>query len=446
MSGLKLVLSVLALISCQQIWADGTQGGSGGGDLECDAQIRGIIGVDHKAQTGSLYYWYSNKGPQRDSLLDLSSSKNPASGKPYTKKELASAMLGLMNMTVKTGCTHRLGSQDPRPVVVGGEPKVCRTIVANGVVDILCDSEVFLTMKTNQLTTEDLQIQQINHEFAINVPGLEPDLASVPASTPYILDISTYAISSQLSMVTERKIVSLVMVKDPAETGFASTDRRGWDGANVPVAGSFEWKDAFPYWQHFLGKEFPIALSKSCNLYNRTLLNQVKSKLAGPISQQEQSIGVLPAAAKLSEDSFRALDNTIIDSNEACVLIHLFVPSSNKYSCDYGRILNSKIIAHGYFQITPDGLVAITLVDISVYREFDKPKTVYYIDLKTREGRILSQNRARNIDEGFVANSDAADEFLHTLRVSQDPLLHDPVLHGNCTLLNQNAAISLLQR
>ena len=73
------------------VFAHAGGGSPGGGDLECDAQIRKIVGVDAKNTEGSLYFWYSHQGPQKDSQLDLSNTKD-SKGKPYTKSELAFIM------------------------------------------------------------------------------------------------------------------------------------------------------------------------------------------------------------------------------------------------------------------------------------------------------------------------------------------------------------------
>jgi hypothetical protein len=81
------------------------------------------------------------------------------------------------------------------PVDVNNRQKICKTLVDSSGVHITCDRDLFL-----KLSTDD-QIEQVHHEFAINVPGLEPDTGS----------ISTYKISAQLSnsiaTVKERRLV-----------------------------------------------------------------------------------------------------------------------------------------------------------------------------------------------------------------------------------------------
>ena len=157
------------------------QGGtsSGGGDIQCDNLIQNLSYQDPK---GNLESWIRNGGPKAGKL-DLSSSLDPQTGSPYTYAEYESAMLKLLEEFKKSPDINCVRPGDKGyPVDVGDRAKICKTSVDHSGVHMTCDRTLFMGLTTDE------QIEQNHHEFAINVPGLEPDSGS----------ISTYKISDQL--------------------------------------------------------------------------------------------------------------------------------------------------------------------------------------------------------------------------------------------------------
>lgn len=218
-----LSFSTLALTGAAQASEGGN--GSGGGDLQCDARIKEV--------TSNLREWFQGLGPEKNSVLDLSSTLNPLTSLPYTKQEYRKAMEAIIAMPLRSACVHRSPSRVGAPVTVGSTPKICRTRVSGGVVEMLCDGDLFLNMSGGDLQNQDLQIQQIHHEFAINVPGLEPDSASSPKLKPSTIDISSYRISRQLAKVTQTTTVRKVVVMDPATSVVTSGDSKIMQSANA---------------------------------------------------------------------------------------------------------------------------------------------------------------------------------------------------------------------
>lgn len=149
-----------------------------GGDLKCDARIRAIA--------LNIQNWIADRGAEVGGL-NLSTSLFPKSNpsRPYTIAEYNQSMLRLLHITLDSNCVRK---GDPGyPVKVGQNSKICTSFSDNRGFHIKCDEEKFLNLN------KDEEIQQIHHEFATNVPGLETD------SGP----ISTYRISTQLSDYTE---------------------------------------------------------------------------------------------------------------------------------------------------------------------------------------------------------------------------------------------------
>lgn len=213
-----LALVALASMTLAASLAQAGPGEGGGGDLQCDARIKEV--------TTNLREWFQGSGPEKNSALDLSSTLNPATGRPYTKSEYTEAMAAVIAMPLRSACVHRSHTNAGAPVKVGQSPKICRTSVKGGVVEMICDSDVFLNMSGDGLQNQDLQIQQIHHEFAINVPGLEPDTASLPKLKPSTIDISSYRISRQLAKVTQTTEVRKVVVMDPAQSNVSGRDSK----------------------------------------------------------------------------------------------------------------------------------------------------------------------------------------------------------------------------
>ena len=86
-----LSLSTLAFTGVAQAGEGGN--GSGGGDLQCDARIKEV--------TSNLREWFQGFGPEKNSLLDLSSTLNPSTNLPYTKQEYSKAMEAVIAMPLR---------------------------------------------------------------------------------------------------------------------------------------------------------------------------------------------------------------------------------------------------------------------------------------------------------------------------------------------------------
>jgi hypothetical protein len=169
--------------------ASSTRGGvgGGGGDLECDAQIRKYsTNIGAWIKLGGAY-----KGPKK---LDLSSSLNPQTQQAFTFTDYTNGMSPLFLEALHSGCVSPGDSR--YPLQIGKAPKVCITNEEDDGIHMLCQTDRFMKMNP------DKQIQQIHHEFAILVPGLEPDDG----------DISTYQISSQLSAFTKTMPETMLVV------------------------------------------------------------------------------------------------------------------------------------------------------------------------------------------------------------------------------------------
>jgi hypothetical protein len=177
-----LLVPTLGFLSAIHAYAGGTE--THGGDLQCDAKIQSV--------TSNIRSWIRDQGPEVGKL-DLSSSRDPFSKGPYGLAGYDSAMLALLGKNLNIDCVAK---GDPEyPVLVGGNAKVCKNTVNGNEIKIVCDRDLLLALSPDQV------IEQIHHEFATDVPGLEPD------SGP----LSSYQISTQLSAymqdVTERKLV-----------------------------------------------------------------------------------------------------------------------------------------------------------------------------------------------------------------------------------------------
>jgi hypothetical protein len=150
-----------------------------GGDVQCDAVIRKIV--------GNIEYWVENNGAEIGPL-NLSSTHYPTNGvekaRPYSFKEYKESMLEVIKKPLYSSCVSP-GDKN-YPVAVGDASKICKSSIESDGFHLTCDSIKFLQLN------KDLEIQQIHHEFATNVEGLEPD------SGP----ISTYKLSSQLGKYT----------------------------------------------------------------------------------------------------------------------------------------------------------------------------------------------------------------------------------------------------
>ncbi len=182
---MKLLIVLLTCAISTTAFAGGDQGG--GGDIKCDAEIKSIV--------SNLQWWTQNSGPEVGQL-DLSSSQNPnvSPMRPYTEREYERAMLKLYNLPLDSSCVVK-GDSD-YPVDVGDATKICKSSVDNGELHMICDQKRFFALNANQ------RIEQIHHEYAIHVPGLEPDSGA----------ISTYKISMQLSAYTRNETERMLEV------------------------------------------------------------------------------------------------------------------------------------------------------------------------------------------------------------------------------------------
>jgi hypothetical protein len=191
----SLALFLLTSVSLSPAFAQRGGTSSGGGDIQCDAQI--------KVLASNLSDWINNNGAEIGKL-DLSSSLNSSTGQPYSYSEYKAKMIGLLSLPLNVSCVKQ--GDSGYPVSVDDSAKICATSVDSSGVHMICDRALFLALNPDQ------QIEQNHHEFAINVPGLEPDTGP----------ISTYEISNQLSSyietVTERRLV----VKAAAATSAGS--------------------------------------------------------------------------------------------------------------------------------------------------------------------------------------------------------------------------------
>lgn len=171
----------------------GNEGG-GGGDLACDAKIRTIA--------DNVHYWIQNRGPEVGNL-NLSTSRVPNQGRPYTMSEYTNKMLDLFELPLNSSCVVE---GDPGyPVKVGDASKVCVTAKDGRGLHMKCDQVKFLALSADE------KIEQIHHEYAINLPGLEP------VDGP----ISTYKISLQLAAYTET-VVERRLAVAPAKPNSSS--------------------------------------------------------------------------------------------------------------------------------------------------------------------------------------------------------------------------------
>lgn len=155
-----------------------------GGDLACDSKIQTIA--------NDIRLWIENDGAQVGKL-NLSTSSHPVHARPYTLAEYQESMLDLLRLPLDSSCVTQ---GDPGyPVKVGNNSKICVTWKEPRGLRMKCDQAKFLALDP------DSQIEQIHHEFASYVPGLEP------VEGP----ISSYKISLQLSRYTqdviERRLV-----------------------------------------------------------------------------------------------------------------------------------------------------------------------------------------------------------------------------------------------
>jgi len=187
-----------------------------GGDLACDAKIQGIA--------ANLRGWIKEHGPQMGPL-DLSSSLNPDTAKPFTFHEYDSAMLSFLDPFI----AKPLVKCAPGPIEVAHADKICKSWTAGDGLHILCDLDRFPRLSSDE------RVEQIHHEFATNVTGLEPDDGP----------LSSYKISVQLSggmaNIVERKLVAKPFSSPSGTTGFVSIPLNNYCGDGIPQGAGCFW-------------------------------------------------------------------------------------------------------------------------------------------------------------------------------------------------------------
>jgi hypothetical protein len=187
---LLFVLSVLGLVSCPICFASEGPGGSGGGDIQCEKVIRSIA--------DDLRSWIADRGLNASQLtpedqIDLSSTTNPSTKKHFTQHEYNQAMEAKLDLPLHVDCRPACDESKNSPgciqLDINNKDKVCTSSIGPGGMDMRCDLGRFIGSPLLKGLTDDEQIQQVHHEYAIHIKGLEPDTG----------DISTYRISTQLS-------------------------------------------------------------------------------------------------------------------------------------------------------------------------------------------------------------------------------------------------------
>lgn len=212
---------------------------SHGGDIQCEAQIRTI--------KGNLLEWITGGGPEAGKL-NLSTSLNPsvARPRPYTRAEYGAAMSELLRKPLDINCVK---PGDPGyPVAVGGASKICMNTVDAAGVHMTCDRELL-----GRLSTER-QFQQIHHEYATDVPGLEPDQGSV----------STYGISVYISDYLETvPLKRLAVMAPPRSLNHSPIQAMQCEGYVVDkLSGQRVWLDDSKI---YLQEGFPFYLNEPSN-------------------------------------------------------------------------------------------------------------------------------------------------------------------------------------
>jgi len=190
---LKATLFV-ALTACSAVGLAQSGGkDGGGGDIQCDALIQSDAKV--------IANWIKKNGPTA-TKLDLSSSKKPqvSPARPYSISEYEDGMKKLFILPLTASCVS--DGQPGYPVKVGNDVKICTSYVDAIGFHMTCDREVFMALD------DSLKIQQLHHEYAIHLLGLEPDNGS----------FSTYLVSQQLSGLVDHKLVPVINIRpQPAQ-------------------------------------------------------------------------------------------------------------------------------------------------------------------------------------------------------------------------------------
>lgn len=188
-----LFLSFWALTTMTALaHATGGETGTHGGDIQCDARVKAIA--------TDIAKWIKSGGPEVGQL-DLPSSLNGQTGRPYSLAEYDSRMLDLLDRPLDVSCVSQ--GEPGYPVAVQGSVKICENTLDDSGIHMICDRATFMGL------SDELQYQQIHHEFATNVRGLEPDNGP----------LSSYLISLQISGHLQEKVIKTLAVSPPPAAG-----------------------------------------------------------------------------------------------------------------------------------------------------------------------------------------------------------------------------------
>jgi len=217
----RKLLYLLTLPLCTALFTPITRANGGsdshGGDLQCDAKIQSIA--------ANLRGWIKDQGPALGPL-DLSTSTNPATGAPYTFNQYDHSMLHLLDGYIARPLSQCVDG----PVDVQNLQKICSSQIVGQGISVTCNLARF-----NDLN-DDQKVQQVHHEFATNVPGLEPDDGG----------LSSYKISLQLAGgmadVVERKLVAKPFAAPVGSSmSFASIPLNDYCGDGIPAGAGCFW-------------------------------------------------------------------------------------------------------------------------------------------------------------------------------------------------------------
>ena len=187
-----------------------------GGDIQCDGAIQ-LIAQD-------LRTWIENDGPVVG-RLDLSSSLDPKTTRPFAIPVYETAMKELLGRPLDISC---VGQGDPEyPVTVRGSVKICRNEMLADRIRMVCDRGLFISL------SDEMKYEQVHHEFATDVPGLEPDDGP----------ISTYKISTQISAYCARpKWLNGLRSKERVPELLTINSRCFTKSAKLPAQGESDFK------------------------------------------------------------------------------------------------------------------------------------------------------------------------------------------------------------
>lgn len=301
-----VLVAALSLISTQA-WAVKE---GGGGDLQCDAEVQRIA--------GNLKDWLMAKGPESGGKLDLSSSYNMETRKPFTLGEYEASMIDLLSkggaQLIDANCVA-LGDAN-YPVQVGDHAKICRSWADSLGVHVICDRNLFMSS-----LEPDQRIQQIHHEIAINIPGLEADKGP----------LSSYKISSQLASFTTTKIERVLAVMNSTQT--STEDAEALESLPVDTLISLPFENLFVP----AGTE-KLTVTDHCRInFDRAGTNRILNGLFTIKTNR------LPSELGSTEYWLRIVGTELLDD----VNVHIDLECSYPYDEDTVGVFRSDLLRHG---------------------------------------------------------------------------------------------------